>query len=284
MSFSSDIKEKLCINPVKCKSCLMAELAGIFEFAGRKNDDGVRFVTENKIIADNILKKFSELFGKEIEYIKNGRNHQFLLDMEKYNDEIYNISNWEATAKQCCNASYIKGAFLGGGSVTNPEKGYHLEFDTKYEDEAKRLTHILKSIGVFSKYTIRNGVYPVYIKECERVAGVLSTMGAPNGALEMFSVQVEKEMRNTINRRANFETANTDKTILASSKHIVAIQRIKDAGAWSKLPETLREIGALREEFPDISLKDLGEKINPPLGKSGVNHRLNRIIEFSKNL
>ena len=262
----------------------MAELAGIFEFAGRKNEDGVKFVTENEMIAKSISKKFLELFAKDIKYSKIGKSHQFLLDWNEYNEEIYNISNWETTARPCCSASYIKGAFLGGGSVTDPEKGYHLEFDTRYEEEAKRLTCVLEDTGVVSKYTVRNGVYPVYIKECEKVAGILSAMGAPNGALELFSVQVEKEMRNAINRRANFETANTDKTILASSKHIVAIQKIREAGEWGKLPETLQEIGKLREEFPEISLKELGEKTNPPIGKSGVNHRLNRIIKFSQNL
>lgn len=183
----------------------------------------------------------------------------------------------------CCRASYVRGAFLGGGSVTDPQKGYHLEFNTKNEEFAKELMEVLKEDGFASKMTYRKGYYVVYVKGSSEIADILGYMGAPRFAFEMFNVQAEKEMRNDINRRVNCENANTNKAAKASSKHLFAIKKIRDAKKWDKLPDVLKEIAILREKYPEDSLKELGERTEPPIGKSGVNHRLNRILEIAEN-
>lgn len=287
MSFSSDIKEKLSKTELPCSGCVTAELAGILRLAGKLSEDKIKFTTENQAVADRITQDLSEGFGLEYcaQHKEGTKACQFLID------DIFAVENItecimseEIMPFSCCRASYVRGAFLGSGSVSNPEKSYHLEFDAKNQEEAEFLRDILTKEGFLSKITYRKGYYIVYIKECEIIADVLGYIGAGNSALEMFSIQVEKEMRNSINRRVNCENANADKAARASGKHLVAIKKIQKLKQFDKLPEVLQEIALLRMEYPEDSLKELGEKTDPPIGKSGVNHRLNRILEFADNL
>ena len=280
MSFSSDIKEKLCRVRGRCPNCKNACLSGVFEFAGKINGGEIRFVTENEYVADYAADAVYD--GASVRYVKSARDCRFFLDCAS--DLMKKITAWEGGASAGCKRSYVRGAFLGGGSVTDPKSAYHLEFVTRYNEQAEKLAEILNESGIAAKITRRKSLYTVYIKECEAIADALGLMGAPNGGLELYSVQVEKDLRNRINRRVNCETANTDKTARAASKQIAAIKKIKDAGKWSTLPETLKEMGDLRAENPDVSLKELGEMANPPIGKSGVNHRLDRLIKFAENL
>lgn len=285
MSFSSKIKEKLCGIDYSCPQCAVYETAGAIFFGGTLNDDCIRFSTENKSVAQRIKDDIFAGFGINAEIFEVSKVKRINID------DIYQVENIAGGISQngdipfsCCRASFVRGAFLGGGSVTDPQKGYHMEFDTKSETQAKRLLAILEKEGFSSKITRRKGYYVVYIKGSEEIADILGYMGAPQGAFELFSVQIEKEMRNDINRRVNCENANTNKAARASSKHLFAIKKIRVSGVWDKLPDVLREIGELREEYPEDSLKELGEKTNPPIGKSGVNHRLNRIVSISENL
>ena len=280
MSFSSDIKEKLCRERGRCTNCKNACLSGVFEFAGKKDGGEIRFATENEYVADYITDAVYD--GASVRYVKSARDCRFFLDTS--GDVMEKITAWEKSASACCKRSYVRGAFLGGGSVTDPNSAYHLEFVTRYDEQAQKLAGLLNDSGIAAKITRRKSMYTVYIKECEAIADALGLMGAHGGGLELYSVQVEKELRNRINRRVNCETANTVKTTRAASKQIAAIKKIKDAGKWGALPETLREIGELRAENPDVSLKELGEMANPPIGKSGVNHRLDRLIKFADSL
>lgn len=286
MSFSSDIKETLCreggVRRRECENCRAACLAGIFIFAGRTDGSKIRFTTENEYVADYITDSIVDGFGGSIEYTKSARACQFFLDSKS--DAATKILAWNANAAGCCKRAFLRGAFLGGGSVTDPKRAYHLEFKTRYESLANTLLNILTSNGIAAKLTSRKDAYTVYIKECEAIADALSCMGAPNGGLELFEVQIEKEMRNSINRRVNCETANADKMARAASRQLVSIKKIKAAGKWQSMPDTLKEIGELREKYPHISLKELGERLDEPIGKSGVNHRLTRIMEFADNL
>ncbi len=281
MSFSSDIKDKLCLEKLKCKNCAKAELSGFFEFSGRYEDGGAKFTTENDEVKKRLIKTLSDVFNYRADYKESARTSQFFLDSEKVIDAI---GRWEEEAQDCCYNSYIRGAFLGSGSVTDPEKGYHLEFNTRYKIQAQKLCKILERDGINAKYTYRKGLYPVYIKESEKIAEVLGYMGASGGSFDVFSIQIEREMRNSINRRVNCENANADKTARAASKQSEAIKKIRAARKFSSLPETLTEIAKLREEYPELGLKELGEKANPPISKSGVNHRLNRLIKIAEDL
>lgn len=287
MSFSSDIKEKLSKAEFGCPGCVAAELAGILRLAGKLSEDKIKFTTENKAVANRINKDLSEGFGLEYCTLQkeSAKACQFLIDdIFTVENITERIMNWDISPFACCCKSYIRGAFLGGGSVSNPEKSYHLEFDAKNKEEAEYLSNMLEEQGFANKITYRKGHYIVYIKECEVIADVLGYIGAGNSALEMFAIQIEKEMRNSINRRVNCENANADKAARASGRHLVAIKKIQELKQFDKMPEVLQEIARLRMEYPEDSLKELGEKTDPPIGKSGVNHRLNRILEFAENI
>lgn len=287
MSFSSEIKNKLCGVKLECAGCVAAELAGLIRFSGSVTEERIKFTTENPAIAERVEHNLYEGFGlkKCMTHKESTRAYTFLTEDINEIENISSVINSEDCMPfECCRASYVRGVFLGGGSVNNPQKNYHLEFGTKTESEAEFLMKILEEHGFGAKLIERKGRMIVYIKEFEKIADLLGYIGAGKGALEMFSVQIEKQVRNDINRRVNCENANTDKMTKASSKHTYAIKKIKQAGVWDKLPDVLKEIGQLRVDNPEMSLKELGENTVPPIGKSGVNHRLSRIIEIADEL
>jgi DNA-binding protein WhiA len=178
----------------------------------------------------------------------------------------------------------LRGAFLSCGAVTNPEKDYHLEFSVPYYNLSRDLLALLGEEGFPAKMVSRNGSYIVYIKESERIEDCLTYLGASRGALEMMSVKMVKSIRNETNRRLNCENANIDKTIAAAGAHADAIRRIRAAGALDSLSPELRQLALLREENPDMSLRELGAALDPPLSRSGVNHRLQRLLTIADEL
>lgn len=283
MSFSSEIKEKLCAGVPECPKCVIAETAGIFRTAGRMENGRLKFTTENAAVAQRMARDLEEGFGIRIHIDEGARNKHVIVENPFESDNINEMIFGDVMPFECCRASYVRGAFLGGGSVSDPNKNYHLEICTRNQSEASLLSELL-SVQLQAKITERKGSYVVYLKGYEDIADFLGYIGAPMAALELFTVQVEKEMRNNINRRVNCESANADKMAKAASRQIVAVEKIKAAGKWDKLPAILQEIGDLRCELPEESLKELGEHLDPPIGKSGVNHRLNRIIRFAEEL
>ena len=188
------------------------------------------------------------------------------------------------TPFECCIMSYIRGAFLGGGSISDPKKSYHLEFDAKYEPEADRLCSMLSKCGVASKMTYRKGHYIVYIKEYSVIADTLGIIGDSSSAFEIYNISIEKDVRNSINRQMNCENANMDKVADAYMKHLSAIEKVKNTVGIETLPEVLQEIARVRVMYPEDSLKQLGERLENPIGKSGVNHRLNRIVAIADEI
>lgn len=285
MSFSSQIKEKLCALEYTCGRCAAYETAGALNFGGSVSEREIRFSTEKEFAARRIKQDISAAFGIDAEITIVSKVMRITVNNVYQVENITDgISHKGGIPFSCCRAAFVRGAFLGGGSVTDPKKEYHMEFNTKDEKNALILKEILECDGFSSKITYRKGYYVVYIKGSEEIADILGYMGAPSFAFELYSVQIEKDMRNSVNRRVNCENANTNKAARASSKHLFAIRKIKTAKQWDKLPDVLKEIGELREEYPEDSLKELGERTNPPIGKSGVNHRLNRILEIADNL
>ena len=180
--------------------------------------------------------------------------------------------------------AYIRGAFLGGGSVTNPEKNYHLVFVTHSEEYAQDLCELINSCGLNSKVIQRKNSFIVYIKEGEQIVDILNIMGAHSCLLELENIRIMKEMRNNVNRLVNCETANLSKTVNAAVRQVESIKFIQSKIGLKRLPQNLREIAELRLEYPDESLKELGEMLDPPVGKSGVNHRLRKIEKIAEEL
>lgn len=289
MSFSSEIRKGLCQIPKECETCIPSELAGIMSFSGQLNADMLRFVTEKKYIAEKITQNIADCTGAKVLY-EGERNIKIEISDAKILDRIRECTNFadEKFEKkldgECCKKAFIRGAFIGGGCVTDPDASYHLEFDTRYKISAERLCHVIEEFGIVPKLTYRKGHYLVYLKGSDDIAHILGLIGANMGALKFYSVQMEKDVRNSINRQINCEVANQRKISKAATHQIAAIKKIKANEAMGKLPDVLQEIALLREKFPDASLKDLGEMMTPPLGKSGVNHRLNRIIEYADQL
>ncbi|MBQ3037938.1 MAG: DNA-binding protein WhiA [Clostridia bacterium] len=292
MSFSSDIKDRISANENSCDFCNRAQLAAMVRYAGRFGDDKIVFATENKNVAECAKELIYKNFGinTEYSYKAKSRLYDIVIDdisaVENICDALmmHGDDNGSLVPFECCVNSYIKGAFLGGGSLSDPHKSYHLEFDSKYQSEAERLCKLLEDMSIPAKITCRKKHYVVYVKEYSAIADVLGIIGDTNSAFDIYNISIEKDVRNNINRQMNCENANMDKIADAYKKHLSAIEKIKKTIGLNKLPDVLQEIAEVRVKYPEDGLKQLGERLEKPIGKSGVNHRLNRIMAIADEL
>lgn len=290
MSFTLSIKDKLIEAISECEFCDTAKLAGIMRFAANFGSGKARLSTENEAVAGYVGKLSEKCFGAKLNITYSDKSKLY---KSTANPNVEEMLCAELAADEsaeslmpfsCCRRSFLTGAFLGGGSVNDPKKSYHLEFDTKVEIYAKDVISALQAEGVSAKLTQRKGRYVVYVKDSDSVAAVLGLIGAGYAALELYNVSVEKEIRNEVNRRVNCENANLNKQSIAASRQLHAIAKIEKKMGLAALSDALREMAEVRREYPDISIQELGEKLEVPIGKSGVNHRLNRLIEIAENL
>ncbi len=313
MSFSATTKNELSRIELVENDCALAELAalvrmnGTIQIVGNKKIN-LKFTTENAAIARRIFSILKMIYNTEVEVmvrrnrqLKKNNNYLILVNDREISKSILsdvgfikedgsNIFNpsyrapEEVILRRECRRSYIRGSFLGGGSISNPEKTYHMEFVTNNEDHAQNLSDIINSFDLNSKIVTRKENFVVYIKEGEQIVDILNIIGAHQALLKLEDIRVLKDVRNNINRLVNCETANLSKTIDASMRQIDHIKIISDHMGLNKLPDNLREIAEIRMENPDASLKELGEMLNPPIGKSGVNHRFRKIEEIAEEL
>lgn len=313
MSFSSNTKNELSRIPITNSCCSLAELAAMVRMNGTIQISGnatinLKFNTENAAIARRIFSLLKFLYNTEVEVmvrrnrqLKKNNNYLILVNDKDISGKILkdigfvdedNLSIFtpyfkvpeEIIEKRCCKRSYIRGAFLGGGSISNPEKTYHLEFVTNNEEHAVDLLNIINYFELNSKIVTRKDNFVVYLKEGEQIVDLLNIIGAHQALLKLEDIRVLKDVRNNINRIVNCETANLGKTIDASLRQIESIEIIRDKIGLNKLPENLREIAELRLENTDASLKELGMMLDHPVGKSGVNHRFKKLEEISDKL
>ncbi|MEG2018157.1 MAG: DNA-binding protein WhiA, partial [Clostridium sp.] len=265
-----------------------------------------KIVTENPSIARwvfRVLKDYFEIHSKLLVKKSNSlkKNNiymvlipedadvrgllQYLGIIEK--DDYFNINYGlptEILKDEDCKRAYIRGAFLGGGSISNPEKTYHLEFVTHDEEYANALSKLINSYKLNSKVIQRKNSFVIYVKEGEQIVDLLNIIGAHNALLELENIRIMKEMRNNVNRIVNCETANLSKTVNAAVRQVESINLIQSEIGLDRLPKNLKEVARLRLEYPDESLKELGAMLNPPVGKSGINHRLRRIEKIADEL
>lgn len=285
-SFSAKVKSELAGVMAGHKHCRKAELTGMFQYGGqigRLESDcyTVGFHTEN----EEVLKKGFTLLRKtfNIEIDKNLSEKElfdFLKQMEKVeNDSLDNITN-----RSCCKRAFIRGVFLSVGSISDPEKGYHLEFVCEEASQARFLSNIIGTFDIESKVLERKEHYVVYLKEGASIVDLLNVMEAHVALMELENLRILKEVRNTVNRRVNCETANINKTVNAAAKQVEDIRYIEERKGLASLPDSLYEMARVRLEHPDATLKELGELLVPPVGKSGVNHRLRKIGEYADKL
>ncbi len=311
MSFSAQTKNELARVFSKDKCCNISELAAIVRLAGSIQIAGYRKLnlkisTELNSTARKVFKLLKSNFGinTEISVNKNQmlkRNISYVLmvtsDMGAENllRELGILSQEEGfftmnkvpenlTKDNECVRAFIRGAFLGGGSISDPEKNYHLEFVTNNEEFAESLKDLINSLGFNSKTVSRKSNYVVYLKESEQISDLLNIVGAHQALLSLESTKIVKEMRNNVNRIVNCETANLSKTVNAAVRQIENIKYIEEKVGLSYLPDNLREIAFLRIENEDLTLKELGEMAIPQLSKSAVNHRLRKIEHIAQDL
>lgn len=289
MSYSSDIKSRVSHIINNCNNCDKTQLEAIILYSGRLIDNNIVLFTENNDVSECISRLITKLTGYKpsVTYTQKTRLYEIVADNTQMLEDIFNnrmFANTDDELAECCMASYIRGAFLSGGSVCDPHKSYHLEFDSRHCAEAERLKAYLEKLGIQSKITLRKKHYVVYIKEYSAICDVLGVIGASNAAFDIYNISIEKDLRNNINRQLNCENANSDKIADAYQKHLIAIDKVKKTIGIDKLPEVLQEIINVRLEYPEDSLSMLGQRLEKPIGKSGVNHRLNRIVEIAEQL
>lgn len=276
MSFSSEVKLELNnINNFKQKNIIEAELMG-YMLSGNSSfsNNEITFTTENEY---NIERLYKILFSLKIEYEPNINGKTFIA---RFKNSIK--TKVEELEKEDERKGILRGLFLGSGSINDPNKKYHLEILLREKDVSMYVQNILKQDGINVKILESNNT--IYIKEGEEISKFLAYIGAPKAVLKFEDVRVMKDIRNNVNRQVNCETANLNKTVEAAVVQINAIKFLKKMKKFDELQDSLKEIAALRLEYPERSLKELGEMLENPIGKSGVNHRLKKIVEFSEEV
>ena len=299
MSFSSEVKDEMCRVDVHRKCCALAECYGAFLYGNTFTSGEIKIITENRAFAERLPKLMKKAFGFEPDMLpdekKGGKLIISVTDSEK-NEAILqafgyswdtNVShhiNLAMLEDECCKVAFLRGVFLAGGSVTDPEKRYHLELVTNHRSVSGELYSLLLEMGFEPKETERAGSRITYFKQSNYIEDILTLIGAPVSSMKIMNAKLEKELINDVNRRVNCETANINKTVSAAMKQVNDIRYIRDTIGLKELPEGLREIAELRLEYPNETLKELGDLLSTPLGKSGVNHRLRKLSEMAEHL
>lgn len=312
MSFSSKVKEELskdCNNP---RHCCIAETAAIISMCGKvifdeKDRVRIEIHTENVTVVRKyftLLKKtynintdisirHSSSLNKSRSYILSVNDDETarkilmtcrLMKPFGVIEEDFSISDSLIIQRECCKRAFIRGAFLASGSVSDPVKTYHFEIVCLSEAKAKQLQMIMETFNINARVIKRRKYFVVYVKDSSQVVDLLNIMGAYNALMDMENVRIVKDMRNNVNRKVNCETANINKTVSAAVKQIEDIRFIQMSSAFDELPESLQEMAELRVRYPEATLAELGQLLDTPVGKSGVNHRLKKISLFADEL
>ena len=310
MSFSSEVKEELGKYISRNYHCQIAELAAILHYQGQltRGENGqlqLQILTENPFVlrkSFTILNKAFNIETSEMEQecLKNHKNSVYTIILEKEEDimsifqavklldddgvlhDLKDGVNAEILKSYCCRRAFTRGAFLCIGSMSDPAKGYHLELVCNNKNQAKQLQEVLVLFDLDAKIVVRKKYFVVYLKEGSHIVDFLGITKARVALMNLENLRIVKEMRNSINRKVNCETANIAKTVNAAAKQIEDIIFIRDYVGFSKLSDTLREMAQVRLEYPESSLKELGQYLDPPVGKSGVNHRLRKLSEIAE--
>lgn len=311
MSFSSEVKEELSHVDGHEIHCKIAELAAIIGLCGRLQCEEGRYSlilhTENVAVARRFYSLIKEVFHFQPEvsttqhdYLKKNRFYmisikdsaqtlKILKTVQLINnlgqmDEEFFVKDNPVLQRTCCRRAFLRGAFLSAGSITDPEKNYHFEFACVSKEKAEQLRELFEFFGLEAKIVLRKKYYVVYLKEGAMISDALNIIEAHISLMKFENVRILKDVRNSVNRRVNCEAANINKTVSAARKQIEDIEYIKNTVGLERLSENLRDIAYARLEEPDATLKELGEKLNSPVGKSGVNHRLRKLSQIAQDI
>ncbi|MCI9492243.1 MAG: DNA-binding protein WhiA [Lachnospiraceae bacterium] len=311
MSFSGQVKEELSRHIHKSRHCQIAEIAAVLGFAGKLEEAGgesvLRVYTENLPLARKYFILMKKTFQvtcriavRQNIYLHKSRTFVISLFGEEEIRRVLQAVKWRneknedirtrelvhrlLVQKSCCRRAFIRGAFLSAGSMSDPEKSYHFEIVCAGEEKARQLMDLINSFDMDAKVVMRKKSYVVYLKEGAQIVDMLNIMEAHISLLNLENVRIIKEMRNSVNRQVNCETANINKTVSAAVKQLEDINYIKNTRGLDSLPENLREVALVRLQYPQAPLKELGTYLEPAVGKSGVNHRLRRLGEMAEEM
>ena len=312
MSFNQDVKKELTtVKPGK-KCCQLALAAGFLRFAGGITPGpggmGVRVSTENAAVARLFVSVVKDYFGAKTSLstqssdqpLSKGRSYVLtitsdmnaegilreagILGVREGNNYITDGLNWEIIKKRCCKKSCLRGIFLAAGMVTDPAKSYHLEITCKSDFMAQDVRRLINSFGLRSKVSERRGRFVVYLKDSEQISDLLTLMGASAQLFRFQNVRITKEMKGTANRIANCESANLQRSVNSAQKQIADIEYIESTRGLLWLGEKLKKTAEIRRDNPELSLSELASLFDPPLAKSGLDHRLSKISEMAENI
>ena len=312
MSFSSKVKDELSRQLSPARHCQIAEIAAIISLCGKiiiseEDHYAIKIHTENVAVARKYFTLLKKTFNIRTDVsIRSGMNHvrsrTYIVAVREHEEALKVLqavklinSQGEIVEKlslirnvvlqnACCRRAFIRGAFLAAGSISAPEKFYHFEIVCPTEPKAEQLKNIIATFDIEAKIVPRKKYYVVYIKEGSQIVDILNVMEAPVSLMELENIRIVKEMRGSVNRQVNCETANINKTVSAAVKQIEDIRFIQSVAGLSGLPESLQEMARIRLERPEATLKELGEALEPPVGKSGVNHRLRKLSLVAEEL
>lgn len=311
MSFSSEVKEELTRVIGNPRHCQIAELTAILSVCGRIQISEyqtykILVCTENSGVAKkyysllkNIFQMNASLLITKNTYLKKNNTYRVKIDQHDQALQILRATklidsdgeiqeDFPLTAyllqKECCKRAFLRGIFLTSGSMSDPEKNYHFEIVCSNKKRAEFLKEMLLDFQIDAKIILRKKNYILYIKEGAMIVDILNVMEAHIALMKLENVRILKDMRNSVNRRVNCETANINKTVLAATKQLEDIVYLKEKIGLDQLPKGLGEIAKVRLEHPEATLKELGTLLEPPVGKSGVNHRLRKLCDMAEEL
>lgn len=307
MSFASEVKNEIYKTEYNKECCQIAELCGMFCFAGTvnyaKGDIYLKLTTESMAV----LKRFITLTKRRLNIdvaldnkTKETRSGTVFTAVIKNNDDVilfltkiglrndagrnsFRIQEHIVFSK-CCIRAFVKGAFMGSGSVVNPEKGYHLEFVTHHMNLSRDFLSLLKKAKFKAKISVRGTAYIIYFKNCDEIADLLAFTGAHKAMMDYTNTRIEKDTKNYINRTVNCETANLDKTAKAAADQIVAIEKLIKSGIMESLSRELKELALLRLENSQASLSEIADISKPKMSKSGISHRMRKLLEIASKI
>lgn len=294
MTFSAEVKSEICQPRIERKCCALAEAYGVLLFCNSFSPSEIRIITASEEFSRRLPVLFKKAFGIKFDRLPpedaEGKRSFRITDAEKiktiydaFGNDTSSLSlhvNFGIIEEPCDKTAFVRGAFLAGGSVTDPEKRYHLEFATGHYSVSREVIPILQELGFTPKESERRGNRLLYFKKSDDIADLLAALGAPLSSMKIAEARVEKEMNNVVMRKVNCDSANADKTVAAAAEQIEAIRRIKRDYGLEALPEPLYQAALLRFANPEASLSDLAKLSNPPVSKSCLSHRLRKILDF----
>ena len=294
MSFSSEVKQELCRVPLSRKCCAQAECYGVLLYCNTFSPREIRVITESDPFAQRLPQLLRRAFRFSFDRLPDGEGkHIFAVEDPRKLSAVQQLLggddrapalhiNFGVLEEPCCRAAFLRGAFLAGGSVTDPRKGYHLELTTSHLSVGREMLALMREMGLEPKAAQRKGNSVVYFKQSDRIEDLLTSIGAPLSAMEVMNAKLEKDLRGSVNRRVNCDAANLDKAVEAAQSQLEAIRRLREDGRLNGLPDKLKQAAMLRLENPEDTLSQLAELFDPPITKSALNHRLRKLVELAK--